>query len=182
MIVGGFFEDYPTLKATKDSVHTFLKGPHKSTMGGLVMKFDATISQPLQQPHTDMLVVTIKIGQMKVRRVLVDTGSTIDLITMNCLKQMKFEENHLLTIDKPLIGFGGDRVLPLGTTILPVCVGEKDSCKTMSICFTVVDLNLSYNAIMGLPLINKLKAIISPHQLLLQFEKDDGKAEILKGD
>ena len=35
---------------------------------------------------------------------------------------------------------------------------------------------------MGIPLINKLKAVISPHQLLLQFEQDDNKAGILKGD
>ena len=64
-------------------------------MGGPVMKFDATISQSLQHPHTDQLVVTIKIGQMKVRQVLVDTGSTTNLITMDCLKQMNSEEKHL---------------------------------------------------------------------------------------
>ena len=52
----------------------------------------------------------------------------------------------------------------------------------MPIRFTVVDLNFPYNAIMGLPLINKLKAVISPHQLLLQFEQDDHKVGILKGD
>ncbi|XP_057529955.1 uncharacterized protein LOC130808505 [Amaranthus tricolor] len=131
------------------------------------MKFDATISQPLQQPYTDQLAVTITIGQMKVRQVLVDIGSTADLITMDRLKKKKFEEKHLLTIDKSLISFG-------------VCVGENGSCKTMSIRFTVVDTNFSYNAIMGLPLINKLKAIISPYQLLLQFEQDDGKVGILK--
>ena len=52
----------------------------------------------------------------------------------------------------------------------------------MPICFTVVDLNFPYNAIMGLPLINKLKSVISPHQLLLEFEQDDSKVGILKGD
>ena len=58
------------------------------------MRFDATTSQPLQQPHTDPLVVTLKIGQMKVKRVLVDTGSTTDFITIECLRKMKFEEKH----------------------------------------------------------------------------------------
>ena len=72
------------------------------------MKFDATISQPLQQPYTDQLAVTITIGQMKVRQVLVDIGSTADLITMDRLKKKKFEEKHLLTIDKSLISFGGN--------------------------------------------------------------------------
>ena len=113
MIFGGYSEEYPTIRAAKDSVHTLLKGPPKTTPNGPIMRFDATTSQPLQQPHTDPLVVTLKIGQMKVRRVLVDTGSTTHLITMECLRQMKFEENHLQPLDKPLIGFGGNQVIPL---------------------------------------------------------------------
>ena len=52
----------------------------------------------------------------------------------------------------------------------------------MPIRFTVVDLTFPYNAIMGLPLVNKIKAAIFPHQLLLQFERDDGQVGILKGD
>ena len=146
------------------------------------MRFDATTSQPLQQPHTNSLVVTLKIGQIKVKRVLLDTGSTTDLITMECLRKMKFEEKHLQPLDKPLIGFGGNQAIPLGIIILPVRVGERNGSKTMPIRFTVVDLTFSYNAIMGLPLINKIKAAIFPHKFLLQFEQDDGQVGILKGD
>ena len=182
IIIRGFSEEYPTLRAARDSVHALMKGPPKAITGGPIMKFDATISQPLQKPLTDLLVVTIKIGQMKVKRVLIDTGSTTDFITMDCFKQMKFEERHLKPIDKPLNGFGGNKVLPLETILLPVRVGEGNNCKKMSICFTVVDLNFLYNVIMGLPLINKLKVVISPHQLLLQYEQDDDKVGIVKGD
>ena len=46
----------------------------------------------------------------------------------------------------------------------------------------IVDLTFPYNAIMGIPLIKKIKAAIFPHQLLLQFEQDDGQVGILKGD
>ncbi|XP_057517822.1 uncharacterized protein LOC130798739 [Amaranthus tricolor] len=182
MIFSGYTEEYPTIRATKGSVHTLFKGPPKTTSSGPIMRFDATTSQPLQQPHTDPLVVTIKIGQMMVRRVLVDTGSTADLITMECLRKMKFEEKHLQPLDKPLIGFGGNQVIPMGTIILPVRVGERSGSRTMPIRFTVVDLVFPYNAIIGLPLINKIKAAIFPHQLLLQFERDDGQVGILKGD
>ena len=113
---------------------------------------------------------------------LVDTRSTADIITMECLRKMKFEEKHLQPLDKPLIGFEGNLVIPLGTIILPVRVGEKDESRTMPIRFTVVNLTFPYNAIMGLPLIYKIKAAIFPHQLLLQFERDDGHVGILKGD
>ena len=73
MIFGGYTEEYPTIRAARDNVHTLLKGSPKTTTSGPNMKFDATTSEPLQQPHTDPLVVTLKIGQMKVKRVLVDT-------------------------------------------------------------------------------------------------------------
>ena len=52
----------------------------------------------------------------------------------------------------------------------------------MPVHFTVVDIQFPYNIIMGLPLINKVKAVISTHQLLFQYEKDDGKVGILHGD
>ncbi|XP_057526198.1 uncharacterized protein LOC130805442 [Amaranthus tricolor] len=90
VIFGGYTEEYPTIRSAKDSVHTLLKEPLKTVSKGPIMRFDATTFQLLQQPHTDALVVTIKIGQMMVRRVLVDTGSTADLIMMECLRKMKF--------------------------------------------------------------------------------------------
>ncbi|XP_057518425.1 uncharacterized protein LOC130799340 [Amaranthus tricolor] len=67
MIFSGYTEEYPTIRAAKDSVHALFKGPPKTTSSGPIMRFDATTSQPLQQPHTDPLVVSIKIGQMIVR-------------------------------------------------------------------------------------------------------------------
>ena len=182
MIFGGYTEEYPTIRAVRDDVHALLKRPAKTTSSGPTMRFDATTSQPLQQPHTDPLVVTLKIGQIKVKRVWVDTGSTTDLITLKCLRKMKFEEKHLQTLDKPMIGFGGNQVIPLGTIILPMRIGERSGSRTMLIRFTVVDLTFPCNAIMGLPFINKIKAAIFPHQLLLQFEQDDGKVGIPKGD
>ncbi|XP_057519443.1 uncharacterized protein LOC130800109 [Amaranthus tricolor] len=56
IIFGGYTEEYPTIRAAKNSVHTLLKGPPMAASKGPVMKFDATTSQPLQQPHTDPLI------------------------------------------------------------------------------------------------------------------------------
>ncbi|XP_057526418.1 uncharacterized protein LOC130805651 [Amaranthus tricolor] len=81
MIFGGYTEEYPTIRAARNSVHTLLKGPPKASSSGPIMRFDATTSQTLQQSHTDPLVVTLKIRQMKVKRVLVDTGSTYNPLT-----------------------------------------------------------------------------------------------------
>ena len=95
---------------------------------------------------------------------------------------MKYEEKHLQPIDMPLIGFGGESVIPVGTIVLPVRVCEKNQGRSLAVRFTVEDIKFSYNAIMGLPLINKIKVVISTHQLLLQYERDDASIGILRGD
>lgn len=100
-----------------------------------------------------------------------DIGSTVDLISMECLRQMKFEEKHVQPLDKLLIRFGGNQVIPLGIITHLVRVEEKHKCRAMPIRLTVVDLKFPYNAIMGLPLINNLKAAIVLHRLLLQFDR-----------
>ena len=60
MIFGGYSEEYPTIRTARNSIHTLLKGPPKASSSGPIMRFDATTSQTLQQPHTDPLVVTLK--------------------------------------------------------------------------------------------------------------------------
>lgn len=95
MIVGGFYGEYPTLGSFRDSIHTLIKRPPKENPNCLAIKFDEKISQPLQQPHTNPIVVTIRIAQIKVRRVLVNSCNMADLITMDSLRHMKYEEKNL---------------------------------------------------------------------------------------
>lgn len=71
------------------------------------------VSQPIKHPYSNVVVLTIKVGLMNVRRVLVDTASTIDLITMDCLKQLKYDLENLEKLDLPLIGCGGDEFVHL---------------------------------------------------------------------
>ena len=75
VIFGGYTEEYPTICAARDSVHTLLKGPPKATTSGPTMRFDATTSQPLQQPHTDPLVeLDINSGYKPVKQKLRHQG------------------------------------------------------------------------------------------------------------
>ena len=182
MISGGDSEYYPSNHSIKDSVYTLktMTAEDKGEVDGPKMIF-GEVSQPIQHPHSDPIKLTIKVDLMKVRRVLVDTGSTADLITMDCLKQLKYGPEHLEKLERPLARFEGSRVCPSSTIVLPIRFGEKENGRTLPVCFTVVD-RFPYNIIMGLPLIKKVKAVISTHQPLVQYKKDDGKVGILFGD
>ncbi|XP_048492385.1 uncharacterized protein LOC125493260 [Beta vulgaris subsp. vulgaris] len=136
----------------------------------------------IQTPHDDPLVVEIKIPSLRVGRVLIDSGSFVDIITMDCLRNLKYEEIDLTPIDQPLVGFGGQLVHPLGSVTLPTRMGEKRAGRNVIIDYLTVDTSLPYIVIIGRPTLNKVKAAISTYQLLLQLEGDDGKVARLFSD
>ena len=66
----------------------------------------------IHQPHDNALVVTMTIAGFITRRVLVDNGSSTDIIYLPAYQQMKIDKERLRPIDIPLIGFTRDKVNP----------------------------------------------------------------------
>ncbi|XP_048493461.1 uncharacterized protein LOC125494009 [Beta vulgaris subsp. vulgaris] len=136
----------------------------------------------LHIPHDDPLVIEMKIANSRVKRILVDSGSSTDIVILDCLLKLKYTEKDAIPTDQPLIGFGGGSVYPLGYVKLAVRLGERGKGRSLPVDFLVVDTPLPYNAIMGRPTMNKIKAAISVYQLLLQYETDDGQVGKIYGD
>ncbi|RZR86789.1 hypothetical protein BHM03_00014044 [Ensete ventricosum] len=75
----------------------------------------------------------------------------------------------LVTLTSTLTGFIGDFVSPMGATTIPVTFGGEPRSKTLMVSFMVVKLPSAYNAIIGRPTLNRLKAVISTYHRLLKF-------------
>ncbi|KAJ8434506.1 hypothetical protein Cgig2_001559 [Carnegiea gigantea] len=58
-------------------------------------------------PHNDPLVVEMKVASAIVRRILIDTGSSIDIIIWDCLKKLKYPGREIIPLVHPILGFGG---------------------------------------------------------------------------
>jgi len=86
-----------------------------------------------------------------VRWVLVDTGSSMDIITRECFKKLQYPEEDLEATGAPLIGFGGQPTCPVGMRRLSVRIGEKDNSRTVKVNFLAVDVPMAYNVIIGCP-------------------------------
>ena len=56
---------------------------------GPTITFGPEDMRPLQAPHNDPLVVQLKIATAMVGRVLIDTGSSVDIITLECLRKLQ---------------------------------------------------------------------------------------------
>jgi hypothetical protein len=80
----------------------------------------------------------------------------------------------------PLVGFTGERVPIMGVISLPIKCGTSPKDSTVMADFLVIDQRSTYNAIIGWPMLNKLKAITSIYHLMMKFPTKKGIGE-LKG-
>ncbi|KAJ8446294.1 hypothetical protein Cgig2_005825 [Carnegiea gigantea] len=58
-------------------------------------------------PHNYPLVVEMKMASAIVWRILIDTGSSIDTITWDCLWKLKYPGRETVPLVHPILGFGG---------------------------------------------------------------------------
>ena len=57
-------------------------------------------------------------------RVLVDNGSSVDILYYLAFQEMRIDRELLIPMDAPFVGFEGTRVFPLGGVTLLVTVGN----------------------------------------------------------
>ena len=82
-------------------------------------------------------------------RVLVDNGSSVDILYYPTFQQMKIDRERLIPTNAPFVGFGGSLVFSLSAVTLSVIVGNYPQQKIKDVTFLVVDCSSAYNAILG---------------------------------
>ncbi|XP_074310527.1 uncharacterized protein LOC141646555 [Silene latifolia] len=85
--------------------------------------FDETDTESALEQHHDALIITLPIGNCEVRKILVDTGSSVNLIMLETLKGMGFTEKDLAKKAAPLVGFSGETKYSLGEIVIPTYAG-----------------------------------------------------------
>ena len=135
----------------------------------------------LHHPHDDALVISIRVGDYNVHRVLVDNGSSADILYYPAFQQMGVDRAQLIPTNAPLVGFGGIRVFPLGAVTLSVMVGDYPQQITKDVAFLMVNCSSAYNGILGRPTLNSWKAATSTYHIMIKFPTDYETGE-LRGD
>ena len=135
----------------------------------------------VKQPHDDPLVIMLTIEGFNTRRILVDNGSSADIIYLSTFQQLKLNPGKLRPFDSPLISFSGDRVYPKGIVTPMVTVGTHPRQLTRLLDFLVVDCPSSYNVIIGRPTFNHWKATTSTYCLEVKFPIENSMGKV-KGD
>ncbi|KAI8572371.1 hypothetical protein RHMOL_Rhmol01G0193200 [Rhododendron molle] len=79
----------------------------------------------VQTPRTDALVVTVTVEKSTNQRVLVDKGSSIEVMFYSTYKHLGLTANQLCTATTLLISITGAFICPLGLITFPVRTGSR---------------------------------------------------------
>ncbi|WVZ51658.1 hypothetical protein U9M48_002780 [Paspalum notatum var. saurae] len=146
--------------------HIGIQGPYiKSRWSHVPITFDQNDLRLKDSLHNDSLVINCNIGGYVIHDVLVDNGSSADILMAKAFRQMGSGDLTLEHATNPLFGFGGRKVEALGKIALQVSFGEITNPRTEYVTFDVVDVNYPYNAILGRGTLNAFKAVLHPSYL-----------------
>src|SRR5664279_3910716 len=162
---------YPTVLVA--DVRTDRKRPRAEE----VISFSDKDQRDIIGPHDDPIVLTLKVGTHRVKRIMIDTGSSADILYLSAFEKMGVRPELLQKVVAPLIGFTGDTLRPKGMVQLKVAFGTSPKVVEVMVDFLVVDAPSAYKAILGRGTLNRIGAIVCSPHLKVKFYTDHGIGE-----
>jgi hypothetical protein len=100
-------------------------------------------------PHNDALVTEANIASWTLGKLLVDNGSSVDIIFVDAFDKMGLNKDLLQHPDTSLYGFGRRVIHALGKVVLLVSFGTVRNARTEYLSFDIVEMYYPYNSILG---------------------------------
>ena len=131
VISGGFAGRGESSSARKAHLHSIRSGKvmelqalSKLPRLDTAITFSNSYLEGCQHPHDDSLVIRAVVANKTVHQVLVDNGSSVDIIFASALDKMGIGREKLEPVSTHLRGFSGEKVLPLGSIQLMLTLGD----------------------------------------------------------
>ncbi|VFQ81371.1 unnamed protein product [Cuscuta campestris] len=128
----------------------------------------------LISPHKIPLVISMAIHKFFVKRILVDTGSSVNVLYWEAAQHLGVKKEDLTKLNMPLSCFTGDIFELEGSIKLDVIIGEHPTVRHMKMDFLVVDIKCAHNAILERPGLEDLGGALSLGHLCLKFKTLEG--------
>ncbi|XP_077232316.1 uncharacterized protein LOC143868619 [Tasmannia lanceolata] len=133
----------------------------------------------IDQQHDDAVVVRLTLANFNVGRILIDTGSSVNVLHQDAFAEMDTSIDRLELVDWSIFGFSGGEVKVRGKIKLPVTFGANPTQLTIMQTFVIVRVPSTYNGIIGRPVLNELGAVVSTAHLKIKFPTKRGVGEVI---
>ncbi|PSS08152.1 Topoisomerase [Actinidia chinensis var. chinensis] len=108
------------------SVHSPAKKSRKEVTEPESITFIKADLERVQHPHSDPLVIQHRMNNYDVRRILMDTGSSVEVMYYGLFKLLKLTQSDLKSPLSPLVGFNAQSYWPLGMVTFKVRAGTQE--------------------------------------------------------
>ncbi|XP_050217256.1 uncharacterized protein LOC126668081 [Mercurialis annua] len=119
-LAGGTVSSERRCKKKQKTVMSVMEGPRWPEVS-----FSLEDGKGVEFPHEDALVISAVIQLKWVRRLLVDDGSSVNLLTLAAYLQLGGTRSELKPVSTPLLGLGGTPVSPEGMIELDLILGVE---------------------------------------------------------
>jgi len=140
---------------------------------------DFSINDPNQD---DSMVVTTTIANWRVHKILIDQGSSADVLYWSTFKKLKIPESCIQTYSEPLLGFAGQKVHSRGFIDFLTSFGRGQTYRTLTVRYILVNADTAYNVLIGRKTLNQLGAIVSTLHMAMKFSASNGEIITVKAD
>ena len=131
MIFRGFVRGGESSSARKAHLRSIKSGDSLEVQAvSKLSRLDNTITfsdsdmEGCQHPHDDPLVIKVVVANKMINRVLVDNGSSTNIIFALAFDKMGIGREKLEQVNTCLCEFSRERVLPLGSILLVLTLGD----------------------------------------------------------
>jgi len=134
-------------------------------------------------PHdNDPVVISIVTAGRKVHKVLVDQGSSADVMFRSTFNKLQLSSDLLRPYTGCLYGFANNPVEVRGYLELRTTFTDGAASRTKSIQYLVVNANSAYNILLGRPALNRLRVVSSTRHMKMKLPDLSGKVIVIKSD
>ena len=113
--------------------------PQPPKISNPVISFSDLDFKGTDQNLHDPMVISMVVGDYIICKVLVDQGSSIDILYAFTLRKMEIPEPCLSSYSGDLVGFFGEWVNVVGVTELRTTFGAEPNIKTIDIRYLVIN-------------------------------------------
>ena len=132
-------------------------------------------------PHdNDPVVISMVTVGKKVHHVLVDQGSSTDVMFWSTFNKLQLSPDQLRPYDGCFYGFAGDQVEVRGHVELRTTFTDDTASRTTNIRYLVVNASSAYNILLGRPALNGVGAVASSRHMKMKLPPLEGVVITLK--
>ena len=183
-ISGGFSGEGCTASQHKRYVRSVNSVVEQGTNGSLDVDLSFTKADLHDVvPHdNDPVVISVVTVGRKAHRVLVDQGSSADVMFWSTYNKLRLSPDLLRPYTGCLYGFAGDQVEVRGYLELRTTFTDGTTSRTENIRYLVVNANSAYNILLGRPTLNRLREVSSTRHMKLKLPDLSGRVIMIKSD